>query len=108
MIKLIFFLFFPVIRLQSLQRKLGTEIGYCPQQDALDLYLTGRQTLTFHGKVRGFSGGDVEVMVEEQLKRLKLEELADRPVYTYSGGNKRKLSLAVAMMGDPPLLLLVL
>ena len=93
--------------LSSLKGSLGDELGYCPQADALDPYMSGRETLRFHAKLRGFDSRLVEVLASEQLKRLQLESLADKPVHTYSGGNKRKLALAVAMLGDPPLLLLV-
>lgn len=93
--------------LSSLKGNLGDELGYCPQADALDPYMSGRETLRFHAKLRGFDSRLVEALVSEQLKRLQLESLADKPVHTYSGGNKRKLALAVAMLGDPPLLLLV-
>ena len=93
--------------LSSLKGSLGDELGYCPQADALDPYMSGRETLRFHAKLRGFDSRLVEALVSEQLKRLQLESLADKPVHTYSGGNKRKLALAVAMLGDPPLLLLV-
>ena len=93
--------------LSSLKGRLGDELGYCPQADALDPYMSGRETLRFHAKLRGFDSRLVEVLASEQLKRLQLESLADKPVHTYSGGNKRKLALAVAMLGDPPLLLLV-
>ncbi|KAL8581035.1 hypothetical protein ACOMHN_012686 [Nucella lapillus] len=71
-------------QLSTLHSQLGHELGYCPQDNALDLYLTGRQTLAFHAKLRGFGGRSG----------------------TVRGGNRRKLSLAVAMLGDPPLLLL--
>ena len=93
--------------LNSLKGHLGDELGYCPQADALDPYMSGRETLHFHAKLRGFDSRLAKALVSEQLKRLQLESLADKPVHTYSGGNKRKLALAVAMLGDPPLLLLV-
>ncbi|XP_076450764.1 uncharacterized protein LOC143286815 isoform X2 [Babylonia areolata] len=92
--------------LSTLRSRLGDELGYCPQEDALDMYLSGRETLTFHAKLRGFGSEQVAALVSEQLRLLQLEGLADQAVRTYSGGNKRKLSLAVAMLGDPPLLLL--
>ena len=97
----------PYLRLASLRGHLADEMGYCPQEDALDPYMSGKETLQFHAKLRGFDSQVVERVVTEQLQRLHLEDHADKPVHTFSGGNKRKLALAIAMMGDPPLLLLV-
>lgn len=93
--------------LSSLGGNLADELGYCPQADALDQYMSGKETLHFHAKLRGFDSRLTDQLVSEQLKRLHLESLADKAVNTYSGGNKRKLALAVAMLGDPPLVLLV-
>ncbi|XP_070186023.1 uncharacterized protein [Littorina saxatilis] len=92
--------------LNQLRSHLSEQIGYCPQENAFDMFMSGRETLCFHAKLRGFSSDEMERAVSEQLKRLQLESHADKPVHTLSGGNKRKLQLAVAMLGDPPLLLL--
>ncbi|KAK7500956.1 hypothetical protein BaRGS_00007836, partial [Batillaria attramentaria] len=85
---------------------LREEVGYCPQEDALDMFLSGRETLHFHARLRGFDSEQAKQVVAEQLKRLHLESYADNAVHTYSGGTKRKLNLAIAMLGDPPVLLL--
>ncbi|OAA55687.1 ABC transporter-like protein [Cordyceps fumosorosea ARSEF 2679] len=78
-------------------------IGVCPQHDALDL-LTTRQHLVFYARVRGVP--DVASNVDYLLRRLDLEPHAATPAAKLSGGNKRKLSLAVALMGTPPVLVL--
>ncbi|KAJ6784608.1 hypothetical protein PWT90_07383 [Aphanocladium album] len=78
-------------------------IGVCPQHDALDL-LTTRQHLTFYAKIRGVA--DVKSNVDYLLRRLDLEAHAKTDAAKLSGGNKRKLSLAVALMGTPPVLVL--
>ena len=94
-------------RLSQLRHCLGDEMGYCPQEDALDMYMTGKETLLFHARLRGFDSKQALAMAGDQLSQLQLVSLADKAVHTYSVGNRRKLALALAMLGDPPLLLLV-
>lgn len=81
-------------------------IGYCPQFDALLTYLTGRETLEFYGRLRGLHGGLIRVEIERLLHELHLTHHADVAVKYYSGGQRRKLSVAVALLGDSPLLCL--
>ncbi|TQV93236.1 ABC transporter [Cordyceps javanica] len=78
-------------------------IGVCPQHDALDL-LTTRQHLVFYAKIRGVP--DINSNVDYLLRRLDLEPHAKTAAGKLSGGNKRKLSLAIALMGTPPVLVL--
>ena len=87
--------------------KVHQYIGYCPQVDALIEALTGRQHLTFYCRLRGFSSGEIKKVVEWALIKLGLNEYADKPVKTYSGGNRRKLSTAIALLSRPALILLV-
>ena len=81
-------------------------IGYCPQVDALIDQLTGRQHLVLFCRLRGLRGADLKGVVEEALDKLGLSAYADRPVGAYSGGNRRKLSTAIALLANPPLVLL--
>ncbi|OAA75244.1 ABC transporter-like protein [Akanthomyces lecanii RCEF 1005] len=78
-------------------------IGVCPQHDSLDL-LTTRQHLAFYAKIRGVQ--DPNSNVDYLLRRLDLEPHAKTAAAKLSGGNKRKLSLAIALMGTPPVLVL--
>lgn len=57
-------------------------------------------------RLRGVPEVEVQSLVSSLIRRLDLTEHADKPSYTYSGGNKRKLSTAIALIGDPPLVLL--
>ncbi|XP_071439608.1 phospholipid-transporting ATPase ABCA1-like isoform X2 [Hetaerina americana] len=82
------------------------QLGYCPQFDALDPLLTAREHLTLYSRLRGVPSRHVDRLVDEGLKRLGLGRYADRLAGTYSGGNKRKLSTAIALVGDPPLVFL--
>ena len=82
-------------------------IGYCPQVDALIDPLTGRQHLVFYSRLRGLPASHVKKVVEWALSKLDLGEHADKPVMAYSGGNRRKLSTAIALLARPSLILLV-
>ncbi|XP_072041416.1 phospholipid-transporting ATPase ABCA3-like [Amphiura filiformis] len=87
-------------------KKVQQLIGYCPQFDALIDQMTGRETLTMYGRLRGLSEKVIPLEVDRLLKALMLEPHADKFTKTYSGGNKRKLSTAIALMGDPPIVFL--
>ncbi|KAG5442061.1 Retinal-specific ATP-binding cassette transporter [Clonorchis sinensis] len=81
-------------------------IGYCPQQDALHSFLTVRETLQSYARLRGLSGSHLEATVSKLIISTGLDAHADRLVRTLSGGTKRKLSTAIAFIGDPQILLL--
>ena len=95
---------FSVSRGQGLQVK--QNLGYCPQFDALDPFLTGRQTLFMYARLRGISEKKIAELVDWTVERLQLGSWADRITREYSGGNKRKLSVAIGMIGNPPVLFL--
>merc|ERR1719483_315875 len=81
-------------------------MGYCPQFDALDPLLTGREHLEFYARVRGISPREVKSVAGWAISRLGLTRWADRISSSYSGGNKRKLSTAIALIGNPPIIFL--
>ena len=81
-------------------------IGYCPQTDPLFDLMTARETLWFYGRIRGIDKKILERKVTTLIKQVGLDNFADRTSGTYSGGNKRKLSLAVSLIGSPKVLLL--
>ncbi|KAL4826796.1 hypothetical protein H8958_010416 [Nasalis larvatus] len=84
----------------------GVLIGYCPQQDALDELLTGWEHLHYYCSLRGIPRQCIPEVAGDLIRRLHLEAHADKPVATYSGGTKRKLSTALALVGKPDILLL--
>eukprot|EP00124_Ichthyophonus_hoferi_P000157 Ihof_evm21s5 gene=Ihof_evmTU21s5 len=81
-------------------------IGYCPQFDALIELMTGRETLTMYARLRGVRPNRIDQVVSDMIDRLDLAAHCDRLCGTYSGGNKRKLSTAMALIGDPPVVFL--
>lgn len=88
-------------------RAMHHSVGYCPQVDALIEPLTGRQHVTLYSRLRGLPSADVKRVVDWALTKLGLMEHADKPVQAYSGGNRRKLSTAIALLARPALILLV-
>jgi ABC-type multidrug transport system ATPase subunit len=88
------------------QLKVRKLIGYCPQFDALFNLLTAREHLEFYARIKGVKEANMRSIVDGMLHYLSLKEYADRPAGTYSGGNKRKLSVAIALIGDPSIVFL--
>lgn len=83
-------------------------VGYCPQVNPLLPYMTARETLTMFGHLKGLGlqGADLAQTVDDLIERVGLAPFADKPCGSYSGGNQRKLSFAVALIGEPPVVLL--
>lgn len=81
-------------------------IGYCPQFDALFDELTAQEHLELYTRLRGIPWKDEERVVKWAMEKLELTKYADKPAGTYSGGNKRKLSTAIALIGYPSFIFL--
>uniref|UniRef100_A0A8D0D9F5 ATP binding cassette subfamily A member 3 n=1 Tax=Sander lucioperca TaxID=283035 RepID=A0A8D0D9F5_SANLU len=87
-------------------KKVRQRIGYCPQFDAVLDHMTGRETLSMYARLRGIPEKYVSGCVENVLRSLLLEPHADKLIRSYSGGNKRKLSAGMALIGGPPVIFL--
>jgi ATP-binding cassette subfamily A (ABC1) protein 3 len=81
-------------------------IGYCPQFDALLDNLTAREHLELFASIKGIPYNMREKLIQEKLVQLNLKNFENVQAGTYSGGNKRKLSVAIALLGNPPIILL--
>ncbi|OWF51666.1 ATP-binding cassette sub-family A member 3-like [Mizuhopecten yessoensis] len=81
-------------------------LGYCPQFDALIDQMTGRETLTMYARLRGVPEEQIKTTVNDLIDTMMLRKHADKSCEVYSGGNKRKLSTAIALIGDPPFVFL--
>jgi ABC-type multidrug transport system ATPase subunit len=81
-------------------------VGYCPQFDALFDLLTGQEHLELYARVKGLSEAQVKTVVARKVMEMDLVEFANRNATTYSGGNRRKLSVAMAMIGSPQIVIL--
>ncbi|HVF99804.1 MAG TPA: ATP-binding cassette domain-containing protein [Chloroflexia bacterium] len=85
-------------------------IGYLPEQPSYHGNFSGREYVEFQARLAGLSARDARTMAARALKRVGLEEAANRRIRTYSKGMKQRLGLAVAVYacGDTPPELLVL
>eukprot|EP00004_Rigifila_ramosa_P026391 TRINITY_DN818_c0_g1_i1.p1 TRINITY_DN818_c0_g1~~TRINITY_DN818_c0_g1_i1.p1 ORF type:complete len:1668 (-),score=437.00 TRINITY_DN818_c0_g1_i1:51-5054(-) len=81
-------------------------MGYCPQFDALIELMTGREHLEMYARIKGIPEPLVGEAVESSLHQLDLVQYAGKASGTYSGGNKRKLSVAIALLGNPKIVFL--
>nr|XP_022911287.1 ATP-binding cassette sub-family A member 3-like [Onthophagus taurus]XP_022911294.1 ATP-binding cassette sub-family A member 3-like [Onthophagus taurus] len=81
-------------------------IGYCPQFDALLDDLTGKETLIMYCLLRGITLEESKYIAVNLAREFDFYRHIDKQVREYSGGNKRKLSAAVASIGDPPIVFL--
>ncbi|KAI1078069.1 P-loop containing nucleoside triphosphate hydrolase protein [Whalleya microplaca] len=78
-------------------------LGVCPQFDAIDS-MTVLEHLRFYARIRGIP--DIDHNVQAVLRAVGLEAFSTRMAHALSGGNKRKLSLGIALMGNPSVVLL--
>lgn len=81
-------------------REALARLGAVPEHPALFEHLTAREMLDFAAEVRGVAG------VAEVLELTELGADADRPIREYSQGMRRKTALAMALLGDPPVVVL--
>ncbi|MGH7229370.1 MAG: ATP-binding cassette domain-containing protein, partial [Nitrospiraceae bacterium] len=81
-------------------------VGYVPQERAIDRFLTGREHLLLLGDLYHLSKDESRRRITELLKLVDLEDQADRPAKTYSGGMKRKLDIACGLLPNPKILFL--
>lgn len=81
-------------------------IGVLSQETIVDVDLTGKENLRLQGRMEQMRGSALEERVEELLKMVELEEFANKPAGRYSGGMKKRLDLASALIHRPKLLFL--
>jgi ABC-2 type transport system ATP-binding protein len=86
--------------------KVRSSIGAALQEAALDPFLTGREHLRLQASLHGIKGDTRKRLIGVLLDRVGLTHAADRKVRTYSGGMKRRLDLALALIHDPSILFL--
>lgn len=87
-------------------RKILGRIGYMAQSDALYESLTAQENLVFFGKMRGLNHQTLTTQIQQAATTVALTADLDKPVSDFSGGMKRRLSLAIALLGNPELLIL--
>ena len=87
-------------------RKILGQIGYMAQSDALYESLSARENLEFFGQMKGIKQRDLLAAIEHVGQVVDLTPHLDKRVASFSGGMKRRLSLAIALLGNPRLLVL--
>ncbi|KAL4424942.1 hypothetical protein ABPG77_009671 [Micractinium sp. CCAP 211/92] len=81
-------------------------MGYCPQFDVLFEQLTGREHLLLFGAIKGLPAGAARDEAARLLDEVRLAEAGGVRAGAYSGGMKRRLSVAIALLGDPQVIYL--
>jgi ABC-type multidrug transport system ATPase subunit len=82
----------------SKRAKARQHVAYCPQNTALPSALTGREVLSFYARLRGVPYGLLPFFVNRILQQFGLKPIGDRCVGQYSGGNQRRMAVAVALI----------
>ena len=86
--------------------KIRKNLGYCPQFDALVENLTVQEQLELYYDLKCLPSRFKTKAIELKIKEMDLEEYKDKLSGKLSGGNKRKLSVAMAMIGNPSIIFL--
>ncbi|KAJ0400729.1 hypothetical protein ATCC90586_003403 [Pythium insidiosum] len=86
--------------------KARTVIGYCPQFDSLHDLLTVQEQLELYARLKGIPRSMVAEAVDQKIEEVGLSEYRDKLTRGLSGGNKRKVSTAIALMGSPRIIFL--
>ena len=87
-------------------RRIKQILGLVPQDIALYDKLTAHENLAFFGRLYGLSGKKLRNRIAQCLEISAFTEYADRPVFTCSGGMKRRLNLAAGLLNEPKILFL--
>ncbi|XP_040186089.1 ABC-type organic anion transporter ABCA8-like [Rana temporaria] len=90
----------------SLRQEIQRKIGFCPQIDINFELLTVKENLEVFAQIKGVPRSKVKPEVEKVLCDLDIENIQDLRANKLSGGQRRKLTLAIALLGDPEILLL--
>ncbi|MGD9115702.1 MAG: ABC transporter ATP-binding protein [Dehalococcoidia bacterium] len=81
-------------------------IGVCPQELALYEDLSSLENMVFFGRMAGLGGKEARAQAMEHLKMMGLEKRTKGRIAKFSGGMKRRINLAIALMGNPKMLFL--
>ncbi|TMT01920.1 ABC transporter ATP-binding protein [Apilactobacillus nanyangensis] len=87
-------------------RKILNKMGYMAQSDSLYSSLSARENLIFFAKMREVKKEDLTSEIDRVSQVVDLKNQLDKKVDNFSGGMKRRLSLAIALLGNPQLLIL--
>ena len=86
--------------------KIKKLIGFCPQTNPIFEFMSVEENIEYFGRIKGIPKDWRKELVERAIKQLDLQPHRKKQAGTLSGGNKRKLSVAQAIVGSPPIILL--
>ena len=86
--------------------ELNELFGYCPQFDAIFELLSVYENLEFYASIKGIREDSIPLLVNAMIKEMALDEFTNKIAGRLSGGNKRKLAVAISMLCNPPIILL--
>lgn len=92
--------------LEKSAKEIRRSIGVLTQETSLDVDLTGWENLRLQGRLQQLHGSFLEDRIEELLKLVQLEDVANKPAGRYSSGMRKRLDLASALIHNPKLLFL--
>ncbi|AVQ34280.1 ABC transporter ATP-binding protein [Staphylococcus muscae] len=95
-----------VLDISMPNRKILADIGYMAQSDALYEALSAKENLVFFGQMKGIKKEELKQQIQHVSEVVELTDHLNKRVGSYSGGMKRRLSLAIALLGKPRLLIL--
>lgn len=88
------------------KRKVLDRIGYMGQESALYETLTAHENMVFFGKLKNLKGQSLTDEIEKNLRTVELQDAGRKTVSKFSGGMKRRLSLAITLLGTPSFIVL--
>ena len=86
--------------------KVKLMFGYCPQFDAIFPYMSVYENLEFYSRIKGVAPEKLEEIIQAMIESMTLTKYRNKLAGRLSGGNKRKLSVAISMICNPPIVLL--
>ena len=86
--------------------RISSCIGYCPQYEAIFNYLTVKENLEFFARIKGVKIKYLDQIVEAMISEMALDNYTNKISSNLSGGNRRKLSVAVSLLCNPQIILL--
>lgn len=96
------------LSLQENYNYLKTQIGYVPQDDIVHRELTVEQSIWYaaHLKLSGASESDIQTKVQQVMAELKIAEIKNNPIFKISGGQRKRVCIAIEILTDPLILFL--
>jgi ATP-binding cassette subfamily A (ABC1) protein 3 len=88
------------------KEELRKTLGVCPQHDVLFDYLTAEEHFRIFAAFKGTPAAEIEKQVQDMMKEIDLIEVRTRMAKNLSGGQKRKLSIGIAMIGGSKVVIL--